>query len=66
VSLSKDYLDAIPPIYQDVLKAFPKIDPTRKRGYGLAMQTIYIRLEEEGKQYSLGEIRTACENLAAE
>ena len=63
--LPKDYLEAIPLIYQDVLKAFPKIDPSRKRGYGLAMQTIYVRLEEECNRYSLGEIRTACENLAA-
>jgi hypothetical protein len=60
--ITADYVKSLPDIYRDILAAFPRFDPTRKVGYGLAYQSLYSALN--GK-YSLGEIRLACENMAA-
>ncbi len=65
MSFPKDYLETIPDIYRDVLAAFPRIVPSRKKGYGLAVSTIYANMENEQKPYSIGEIREACQNMAA-
>lgn len=65
MTFPQEYLDQIPPIYLDVLAAYPRIDPVRKKGYGLAVSTIYANLENEKKPYTLGEVREACENLVA-
>lgn len=65
MTFSEDYLESIPPIYRDVLTAFPRVDPARKKGYGLAIQTIYTGLENANKHYPLGEIRQACMNLSS-
>lgn len=65
MSFPKQYLEAIPEIYRDVLAAFPRIDPSRKKGYGLAVSTIYANMENEQKPYSIGEIREASQNMAA-
>lgn len=65
MDFSKQYLETIPPIYRDVLAAYPRINPLRKKGNGLAVSTIYANLENEQKSYSVGEIREACHNLAA-
>lgn len=60
-TITEDYLTSLAPIYRDVLSAFPKFDPTRKPGEGLAFQSLYSVLDE---QYTLGEIRAACLELA--
>lgn len=59
--VTDEYVKSLPAIYRDILVAFPRFDPTRKVGYGLAYQSLYSALE--GK-YTLGEIRMACERMA--
>lgn len=67
--VTQEYVDSLPPIYRDILAAFPEIEPARKPGWGLAYQTLFARLDEEHSQgviaqkYSLGEIIQACENM---
>lgn len=59
--IDDQYVSNLPGIYRDVLAAYPAFDPTRKVGYGLSYQSLYSALE--GK-YNLGQIKTACENMA--
>jgi hypothetical protein len=56
-----DYASKLPGIYRDVLSTFPQVDPQRKMGFGLALQTIMVALDEK---YSLGDIQIACAQLA--
>lgn len=58
--ISTDYLESLPAIYKEILAAFPKVDPRRLRGAGLAFQSIYSALD--GK-YTLTEIKLACQEL---
>ncbi len=55
----KSYAKSLPPIYREILTAFPRLEPGRKQGYGLAFQTLEVDL----KSYNLGEIVQACEQL---
>ena len=64
MEFEKEYLEQIPAIYRDVLIAFPRINPSRKKGDGLAISTIYANMQNENQSYSIGEIREACKNLA--
>ena len=34
------YAQTLPTIYREILAAFPRIEPGRKAGYGLAFQTL--------------------------
>ena len=61
MDVTDEYLRNLPPIYRDILAAFPQFNPTRKAGHGLAFQSLYSALD--GK-YTLGEIQRACEELA--
>jgi hypothetical protein len=58
--ITQDYLSTLAPIYRDVLAAFPRFDPTRQHGEGLAFQSLHSVLDE---QYTLGEVRAACLEL---
>lgn len=60
----REYAKKLPDIYRDILAAFPKIDPRRKAGYGLAFQTIAIHFAKAEASYSLDEIQDACTRLA--
>ncbi len=62
MKISDEYIEKLQPIYRDILSAFPQFNPTRKFGYGLAYPSLHSALD--GK-YNLGEIRMACENMAA-
>ncbi len=59
----RDYARSLPPIYRDVLAAFPRIEPNRRAGYALAFQTIAADFESRGMGFRLGEIINACEQL---
>lgn len=61
MAISEVYVKSLPPIYRDILAAFPRFDSTRKVGYGLSYQSLYSALD--GK-YNLSEIRMACERMA--
>lgn len=60
------YAKNLPPIYRDVLEAFPAIEPGRKAGYGLAFQTLAMHFTNTNREYSLGDVQLACEQLAEE
>ena len=36
----ESYANSLPPIYREILAAFPRLDPSPKQGYGLAFQTL--------------------------
>ena len=58
------YARSLPPIYRDILAAFPEIEPGRKAGYGLAFQTLAMHFANIRRGYSLGEVQEACKRLA--
>ncbi len=58
------YAKSLPPIYRDILTAFPAIEPHRKAGYGLAFQTLAMHFANTRCGYSLGEVQEACMRLA--
>jgi len=60
--ITQEYVNGLPPIYRDILSAFPRLEPVRKEGYGLAYQTLSAELRD---RYSFDEIKTACEKMAA-
>ena len=70
--VSKTYVDSLPLIYRHILAAFPKIEPARRAGEGLAYQTLFEHLRSrkrpllkkgEKAEWSLGEIIEACQNM---
>jgi hypothetical protein len=58
------YAENLPPIYRDILSAFPTIEPGRKAGYGLAFQTLAMHFANTARGYSLGDVQEACRRLA--
>ena len=58
------YAQNLPDIYQEILSAFPRIEPHRKAHYGLAYQTIWADMEQRKCGISLGQLMKACERLA--
>lgn len=60
------YAKNLAPVYQDIMAAFPAIEPGRKAGYGLAFQTLAMHFANTRRGYGLGEVREACERLADE
>lgn len=60
----KEYARSLPPIYRDIMAAFPDIEPGRKAGYGLAFQTLAAHFANTRRGYGLEEIRGACVALA--
>ena len=59
----KVYVESLPPIYQEILAAFPRIEPNRKQGYGLAFQTLAADFDSRQMGIGLGEIIPACQEL---
>ena len=55
----KNYAESLPSIYREILTAFPRTEPNRKQGYGLAFQTLAADLDS----FRLGEIILACKQL---
>lgn len=59
----RTYVEALPRIYREILAAFPRFEPNRKQGFGLAFQTFAAEFESEKRGISLGEIMQACQKL---
>lgn len=59
----REYADSLDPIYREILGAFTRIEPNRKKGYGLAIQSIAVDLEKRLKGIGVGEIIQACAEL---
>lgn len=60
----KEYAARLPRIYRDILTAFPAVDPSRKSGYGLALQTIVAHFANRGMEHRWDDVQTACRRLA--
>jgi hypothetical protein len=60
----KKYATKLPRIYRDIMAAFPKIEPNRKSGFGLAFQTLAAHFANTQRGYGLDEVREACMRLA--
>jgi hypothetical protein len=58
------YSVALPPIYRDILAAFPEVEPGRKAGYGLAFQTLAMHFANTGRAHGFDEVQEACLHLA--
>jgi hypothetical protein len=58
------FAKSLPPIYRDVMAAYPAVEPERKAGYGLAYQTLAMHFANTGRSYSLGDVQEACQQLA--
>ncbi len=58
------YAKNLPPIYRDIIAAFPQIEPGRKAGYGLAFQTLAMHFANTRREYGLWEVQEACKQLA--
>ncbi|MDB5344673.1 MAG: hypothetical protein JWP89_3050 [Schlesneria sp.] len=57
VAVTTEYVDNLPMIYHDVLKAFWMFNPLRRANYGVAFQSLYSALSDK---HTLGQIREAC------
>ena len=61
----KQYADQLPPIYRNILAAFPEVEPRRHAGYGLAFQTLAMYFANRKLEHGFGEVQEACRRLAA-
>ena len=59
----QEYVEKLPTIYREILAAFPRIEPSRKAGYGLAFQTLGTDFQSRGIGFGTGEIINACDQL---
>lgn len=59
--VTEDYVQDLAEIYQDIFRTYRQLDPARKKGYGLAIQSLYSVLSEK---YDLAQIQEACNQLA--
>jgi hypothetical protein len=60
--ITQEYVDNLPQIYREILEAFPRLEPGRKKGYALALPTLSSELK---RHFSYAEIKKACEQLAS-
>ena len=59
-----EYVSNLPPIYHDILAAFPATYPNRNEGHGSMIQALESTLTEQEKGHDLGKIMAACNNMA--
>ncbi len=60
----REYAESLHPIYREILTAFSRLEPNRKRGFGLAFQTLAVDLADRLKDVGLSEVIGACNELA--
>jgi hypothetical protein len=60
----REYASRLPDIYRDILAAFPEVEPRRKKGYGLAFQTLAAHFANRRIEHGLDEVLEACRQLA--
>lgn len=58
MAITTEYVESLPDIYRDILRAFWMFNPLKRPGYGVAFQSLYSVLNDKG--YSLGQIHEAC------
>ena len=58
------YAKELPPIYRDILAAYPEVEPGRRPGGGLAFQTLTIHFANRRIEHGFVDVQEACERLA--
>ena len=59
----QEYAQSLPQIYREILESFPRIEPTRKKGFALGFQTLASDFESRKLPYQLGEVIEASSQL---
>lgn len=59
----REYVNQLPPIYRDILAAFPEIAPDRSAGDGFSTSLLLVYLGGRGRSYSTEEVMAAVERL---
>ncbi len=59
----QNYAQSLPEIYREILGAFPRVEPTRKAGFGLGFQTLASDFESRKLPYQLGDVIEASGQL---
>jgi hypothetical protein len=59
--IAPEYIESLPEIYKEILRAYVMFTPQNRVGEGVAFQSLYVGLSEH---YTLAEIRVACEKMA--
>ncbi|MCE9604158.1 MAG: hypothetical protein K8U03_04560 [Planctomycetia bacterium] len=59
-AVTREYVAGLENIYKEIFATFPKAEPARKVGYGLALPTFFALLKDK---WSPGEIIEACNQL---
>ena len=59
----QEYAARLPDIYRDILSAFPEVEPARRAGYGLAVQTLTMHFYNKRLSHRLEEVDEACREL---
>lgn len=59
----REYAESLDPIYTEILGAFPRLEPNRKRGFGLAFQTLAADVGARRKDIGVMEVIQACKEL---
>jgi hypothetical protein len=60
----KDYVQSLPEIYVHILRAFPDLEPNRRQGYGLFLQTIADDFDMNTSiRFGIDEVILACQEL---
>lgn len=56
-----EYIEKLPPIYQDILDGFWMFNPNDRPEWGVAPETLFAVIHDK---YSLGEVREACRQMS--
>lgn len=59
-----EYAKKLPPIYRDILAAYPEVEPGRRPGGGLAFQTLTAHFANRRIEHGFADVQEACERLA--
>lgn len=59
----REYAEQLPQIYRDVLAAFPGVNPDRKSGYGLTVETILDHLIDSDCGHDTADVQDALRKL---
>lgn len=59
----REYAEKLPQIYRDVLATFPAINPERKAGYGLTVETVLDHLIDSDRGYDTADVQDALAKL---
>lgn len=60
-TITREYVDSLPQIYQDILRSYVIFHSQQHLGAGVALPSLYAALHEK---YTPSQVRVACERMA--